>query len=177
MVGIRNRLGRGSCRNPLVRADLPRPGRAKRRRRRPAQEDRSVPAALPRVDFFHWVLFDLPASLREIKQGEFSGEVTPRGKAGPAAAHGARQEINDYGLVRRRQRHAWRLLRLRWPVPAVERRNRAPLPIFTLFALDVTALPIDGKASGSQLRAALAGHILDQASLTGLYTLNPAVRL
>ena len=26
------------------------------------QEGRSVPASLPRVDFFHWVLVDLPAS-------------------------------------------------------------------------------------------------------------------
>jgi phosphatidylethanolamine-binding protein (PEBP) family uncharacterized protein len=25
------------------------------------QEDRTVPASLPRVDFFHWLLFDLPA--------------------------------------------------------------------------------------------------------------------
>ena len=26
------------------------------------QEGRSVPASLPRVDFFHWVLIDLPAA-------------------------------------------------------------------------------------------------------------------
>ena len=29
-------------------------------------EGRSVPASLPRVEFFHWVLVDLPADLREI---------------------------------------------------------------------------------------------------------------
>ena len=27
------------------------------------QDGRSVPASLPRVDFFHWVLIDLPATL------------------------------------------------------------------------------------------------------------------
>ena len=60
------------------------------------QEDRTVPATLPRVDFFHWVLIDLPSETQEIKAGEFSNEVTPRGKGGPAAPHGARQGTNDY---------------------------------------------------------------------------------
>ena len=60
------------------------------------QEGRTVPASLPRVDFFHWVLVDLPPDLRAIQAGEFSKEVTPRGKPGPQAPHGARQGINDY---------------------------------------------------------------------------------
>ncbi|WP_301101437.1 YbhB/YbcL family Raf kinase inhibitor-like protein [Propionivibrio sp.] len=139
------------------------------------QEDRSVPASLPRVDFFHWVLFDLPADLREIKQGEFSSDVTPRGKPGPAAAHGARQGINDY---------------TGWFDGDNDMRGDyygydGPCPpwndeivhhyIFTVFALDIERLPLDGKASGPQVRDALRGHILGQASLSGLYTLNPVV--
>lgn len=139
------------------------------------REDRSVPATLPRIDFFHWILFDLPANLREIKQGEFSSEVTPRGKAGPAAANGARQGINDYTA---------------WFAGDHDMRGDyygydGPCPpwndeivhhyVFTLYALDIAALPLDGQTSGSQLRAALAGHVLDQASLTGLYTLNSAL--
>ena len=60
------------------------------------QEGRSVPASLPRVDFFHWVLVDLPVAVNAIKEGEFSGDVTPRGKPGPQAAHGARQGVNNY---------------------------------------------------------------------------------
>ena len=140
------------------------------------REDRSVPAALARIDFFHWVLFDLPADLREIRQGEFSSEVKPRGKAGPAAAHGARQGINDYTTCFAGDNY------MRGDYYGYD----GPCPpwndgivhhyIFTLYALDIAALPLEGKVSGQQLRAALAGHILDQASLTGLYTLNPAVR-
>ena len=57
------------------------------------QEGRGVPASLPRVDFFHWVLIDLPVAVNELKEGEFSDDVTPRGKPGPQAPYGARQGI------------------------------------------------------------------------------------
>lgn len=35
------------------------------------QEGREVPADLPRVDFFHWVLVDTAADMREIDEGAF----------------------------------------------------------------------------------------------------------
>ncbi len=60
------------------------------------QEGRSVPRSLPRVDFFHWVLVDLPEAMVGVTVGEFSSSVTARGKPGPQAPHGARQGINDY---------------------------------------------------------------------------------
>ena len=54
------------------------------------RSDREVPEDLPRVDFFHWVLVDLPATLHAIAEGEFSRGFTARGKSGPATLHGAR---------------------------------------------------------------------------------------
>ncbi len=139
------------------------------------QEDRTVPASLPRVDFFHWVLFDLPASLHEIGEGEFCNDVTPRGKPGPHAPHDARQGINDY---------------TGWFDADNDMRGDyygydGPCPpwndeivhhyVFTLFALDVATLDVEGRLTGQQARAAMQGHILDQASLTGTYTLNPSL--
>jgi len=139
------------------------------------QEGRSVPASLPRVDFFHWVLIDLPATITAIGEGEFSSEVTPRGKAGPQAAHGARQGINDYTA---------------WFAGDHDMNGDyygydGPCPpwndeivhhyVFTVFALDIEHLPVEGKFGGNDIRAAIAGHVLDQASLTGTYTLNPAL--
>ncbi|WP_302184489.1 YbhB/YbcL family Raf kinase inhibitor-like protein, partial [Salmonella enterica] len=45
--------------------------------------------------------------------------------------------------------------------------------IFTLYALDVEQLPVVGNLECSVVVTALRDHVLDQASLTGLYTLNP----
>src|SRR6185369_5930467 len=60
------------------------------------KEGRVVPKSLARVDFFHWVLVDLPALAKGVNEGEFSSGVVARGKPGPRAPHDARQGINDY---------------------------------------------------------------------------------
>lgn len=136
-------------------------------------EGRSVPADLPRVDFFHWILIDLPASVRQLATGEYSREVTPRGKAGPAAPHGTRQGINDYtGWFSGDHDMRGDYYGYDGPCPPWndERMHRY---VFTVYALDIERLPIEGRFTGAEARAALQGHILAQASLTGTYTLNP----
>ncbi len=137
------------------------------------QEGRTVPASLPRVDFFHWVLIDLPASLTALKEGEFSSSVTPRGKPGPQAAHGARQGINNYtdwfagDNDMRGDYYGYDGHCPPWNDEIVHRY------VFTVFALDIDRLPLEGRFGGPEVRRAMEGHILAQASLTGTYTLNP----
>jgi len=141
------------------------------------QEGRMVPASLPRVDFFHWVLVDLPVSITLIGEGEYSADVTPRGKPGPAAAHGARQGINDYtGWFASDGDMRGDYYGYDGPCPPWndEIRHRY---VFTVFALDIERLPLEGRFGGEQVREAMIGHILGQASLTGLYTLNPNVQI
>ena len=47
-----------------------------------------------------------------------------------------------------------------------------------VFALDVEqVLTVEGKFGGPQGRDAMQGHILAQASLTGMYSLNPSVTI
>ena len=60
------------------------------------KEDREIPASLPRVDFYHWVLVDIPPTQRVIDAGSYSKEVKPRGKNGPAAPNNTRQGLNGY---------------------------------------------------------------------------------
>ncbi len=141
------------------------------------KEGRIVPASLPRVDFFHWVLVDLAPAPPPIARGEFSEGVTPRGKPGPHAPRGARQGINDYtGWFAGNENMAGNYFGYDGPCPpwndAIPHRY-----VFTLFALDVARLAVDGMFTGAQARAAMAGHVLAQAALTGRYTLNPGVSL
>ena len=45
--------------------------------------------------------------------------------------------------------------------------------VFTVYALDVPALPEEKDLSGAALAEQIKSHSLDQASLTVSYTLNP----
>jgi len=143
------------------------------------QEGKTVPADLPRVDFFHWSLVDIPASVGELAAGQFSSAVTTRGKAGPAIPgdplSGARHGLNDYT--------SWfagdgdmsgDYFGYDGPCPpwndAIVHRY-----VFTLYAVDQEQLTVTGKFTGTDVHNALQGHVLAQASITGTYTLNPAL--
>lgn len=149
------------------------------------QDGKTVPADLPRVDFFHWVLVDLPANTTQIAAAEFCASVTPRGKSGPAIADspikGAqinpRQGLNDYtGWFAQDAQMAGDYFGYDGPCPpwndSIVHRY-----VFTLYALDVASVAVDGKFTGAQVRDAIAGHILEQASWSGRYTLNPDVSI
>lgn len=139
------------------------------------QEGKTVPADLPRVDFFHWTLIDLPATLSSIVAGQYSDGVTPHGKTGPEIGHGnpGRHGINDYtGWFAGDVDMAGDYFGYDGPCPpwndAIVHRY-----LFTLFALDIERLPVEGKFTGQQARDAMHGHILGQAAIVGTYTLNP----
>ena len=140
------------------------------------QEGRSIPASLPRMDFYHWVLVDLEPGSGAIKAGEFSDGVTARGKPGPNGPHGTRQGINDYTM---------------WFAGDKDMSGNyfgydGPCPpwndsiihhyVFTLYALNVANCPVQGIFRGPDVLAAIKGHVLGQAQLTGTYSLNPDVK-
>ena len=138
------------------------------------REGHTVAADLPRVDFFHWVLVDIPADWHEIAEGAMSAKVTPRGK-GPLAAGEPRHGINDYTAWFKGDQDMEGLYHgYDGPCPPW---NDARLHhyTFTLYALSIAHCPVDGAFTGQQVRQAIAGHVLAQASLTGTYTLNPSL--
>ena len=141
------------------------------------QEGRIVPRSLARIDFFHWVLVDLPASVAAIEAGEFASSVTPRGKPGPEAPQGARHGINDYtGWFAGDASMAGDYYGYDGPCPPWN--DEIPHRyVFTLYALDVGRLAVQGHFGGSDVRRAIQGHVLAQAAITGRYTLNPDVRI
>ncbi|HQR48401.1 MAG TPA: YbhB/YbcL family Raf kinase inhibitor-like protein [Steroidobacteraceae bacterium] len=140
------------------------------------QEGRSVPASLPRADFHHWAMVDIPPTVVEIAAGACSNGITARGKQSPAGPAGSRQGINDYTS---------------WFAGDSEMGGQyfgydGPCPPwndellhhyhFVLYATDLARCPVDGAFTGPQVAKAIAGHVLAEARLTGTYSLNPAVR-
>jgi Raf kinase inhibitor-like YbhB/YbcL family protein len=136
------------------------------------QPDREIPSDLPRVDFFHWVLVDLPPTLTRIAEGEFSRGFTPRGKSGPATLHGARHGLNDYtGWFAGNAEMAGSYFGYDGPFPPW---NDAMVHhyVFTLYALDVPRAPLEGVFGGADARRAIYPHMLGSATFSGTYTLN-----
>jgi Raf kinase inhibitor-like YbhB/YbcL family protein len=137
------------------------------------QEGREIAASLPRVDFFHWVLVDIAPTTSEIAAGSYSHAVTPRGKGGPAAPNDTRQGINDYsGWFAGDHDMEGDYYGYDGPCPPW---NDALVHhyVFTVYALDVDRLPLQGRFGGAEVRRAIEGHVLASASITGTYTLNP----
>jgi hypothetical protein len=141
------------------------------------KEGRAVPATLPRVDFIHWALIDIPPTVHSITRGAHSNGVIAGGKPGPKAPGNMRHGTNDYTI---------------WFADDAEMIGDyhgydGPCPpwndeiphryIFTLYALDVSHLELPAAFDGHAVRTAMQGHILAEATITGRYSLNPAVTL
>ena len=138
------------------------------------QEGRTVPADLPRMDFFHWVLVDLPPTPAEIHAGEFSEGIRGAEKQ-PQGPRGTRQGLNTYTLwFQGDPEMGANYFGYDGPCPpwndSIVHRY-----VFSLYALDVERCPVEGEFDGEAVRNAIQGHVLAEASLTGLYSLNPAV--
>lgn len=134
-----------------------------------------VPANLPRVDFFHWVLVDIPADIHSLAKGAESEGIVPRGKTAGPVAYGVRG-INDYTA---------------WFASDPDMQGDyggydGPCPPwndeiihhyhFTVYALKVPSLRLPERFDGHQARAALQPHILAEGAWVGEYALNPTVR-
>ncbi|HEX8405576.1 MAG TPA: YbhB/YbcL family Raf kinase inhibitor-like protein [Duganella sp.] len=138
----------------------------------------TLSASMPRDDFFHWALIDIPVRRYEIAEGALSDGVAAHGKPGPELTlDGAvlRQGVNDY---------------TRWfsadPAMAGDYYGYdGPCPpwnderlhhyIFRMYALDVPRLALAGRFTCVDVLNAIHGHIVDEAQLIGTYTLNPAL--
>jgi len=141
------------------------------------REGRTVPRSLPRAEFVHWVLVDIPATLSGIAEGACSEGVTARGKKKPVGPAGSRQGLNDYtGWFKGDAAMEGTYLGYDGPCPPWN-DELAHHYRFEIHALDLARCPVDGAFTAADVRKAIAGHSLAHAALTGLYTLNPSVRL
>jgi len=141
------------------------------------QEGKTVKADLPRVDFYHWVMVDIPAQVTEIKAGECSNGIVAGGKKQLGGPAGARQGVNDYtGWFANDADMKGTYLGYDGPCPPWN-DERLHHYNFTVYALSCARAPIEGEFTGQQLLQAIKPHILAQATLTGTYSLNPKLKL
>ncbi len=138
---------------------------------------RTVPHSLPRVDFYHWVLVDLPASVNEVSAGEFAEGVVARGKPGPdGGPHGVRQGLNDYtGWFAGDSDMEGQYFGYDGPCPPWndELVHRYRLSVY---ALDCARCAVDGDFTGADVLLAIDGHVLAKAELLATYKIYPEAR-
>jgi Raf kinase inhibitor-like YbhB/YbcL family protein len=138
------------------------------------QEGKTVPADLPRVPFFHWVLVDIPVDVSGLEEGAASRGITARGKPVGKTDHGITGK-NDY---------------TGWFAGDPDMEGTyggydGPCPPwndsivhhyhFEVYALDLETLGLEDAFSGQDALRAMEGHILTSASHMGTYSMNPAV--
>jgi len=139
------------------------------------QEGKVVAHDLPRADFFHWVMVDIPMAVTELATGACSDGVTEGGKTNPAGPAGSRQGMNNYTQFLAGSGLEGEYFGYDGPCPPWN-DERLHHYRFTVYALDVDRLELAERFDGPAALAAMEGHVLDQASITGTYTLNPALR-
>ncbi len=138
-------------------------------------EGRTVPASLARVEFTHWLLADIPAACSGLDEGADADGIVAKGKSAEGGACGGVRGRNDYTA---------------WFEGDAEMGGTycgydGPCPpsndeilhhyIYSVSAIDVASLGLAGEFDLDSLRAAMEGHVLASASVTGTYTLNPTL--
>jgi Raf kinase inhibitor-like YbhB/YbcL family protein len=136
----------------------------------------TLPSSMPRVDFCHWVMVDIPADVTELATGQCSDGVSPKGKQQPVGPPGSRQGLNDYtSFMAGNPDMAGQYFGYDGPCPPWndELLHRY---VFSIYALDVNQLDLPENFTGPDALKAMQGHVLAQSSLTGTYSLNPSVK-
>jgi Raf kinase inhibitor-like YbhB/YbcL family protein len=99
--------------------------------------------------FWHWVAFDIPADVNSLAKG--AGD--PKAPAMPAGALQAKNDFGDAG----------------YGGPCPPKGDKPHHYHFTIFALDVDKLGVDGTASAAVVGFYVHSHTLAKATLNGVW--------
>jgi len=136
------------------------------------QPDRTIAYDLPRADFYHWVLVDIPADVNELPAGCDCEGVTPRGKVVGQTPYG-RRGVNSYtSWFAGDENLEGDYGGYDGPFPPWN-DERVHHYHFTIYALDTETLGLSGAFDGADALLAMRGHVLDQAEWVGTYAIYP----
>jgi Raf kinase inhibitor-like YbhB/YbcL family protein len=138
------------------------------------KEGETLTAAVKRRTFYHWVLVDIPANVRSIKEGAASHERVLHGKPATPAPAGGVNGLNDYTKVTAANpAMKGNYYGYDGPCPPWNDENIHHYH-FTVYALSVKSLNLPKDFDGPAALEAMKGKILAQGAELGLFTQNPA---
>ena len=135
------------------------------------QEGKTLPEDLERVDFAHWLLVDIPADVTELPEGAGSTEIVVGGKPPGRTEHGV-SGVNSYtDFFEGDPDMGGSYGHYDGPFPPWN-DERLHHYHFTVYALDVPSLGLEGEFKLDDVRKAMEGHVLDEGELVATYTLH-----
>ena len=139
------------------------------------KEGKTIPESMPRQDFYHWVLVNIPVAVTHIAKGAESDGFSKKGKSEQNSPYGLRG-INDYApFMATTPERKGVYAGYDGPCPPWN-DERIHKYHFRVYALDVDTLPLTGAFTGKEAEAAIQQHTLATGEIVGLYTLNPSVK-
>lgn len=139
------------------------------------KEGKVVSKDLPRVDFVHWLLADIPATVTQLPKGAESAGVVAKGKPVDESKNGVRGR-NNYGDWFASDKD----------MMGVYGGYDGPCPPwndeivheyhFEVFALDIPTLGLKAGFTLAEAREVMKGHVLASGKSVGLYKLNSSVK-
>jgi Raf kinase inhibitor-like YbhB/YbcL family protein len=136
------------------------------------QEGRSVPEDLPRVDFAHWVVANIPADVTEIAEGAGSDGIVAGGKpTGPTSFGGVTGASNYTDLFAGDPDMGGTYGNYDGPFPPWN-DERVHHYHFRVYAVDMPSLDLPDDFTLGDVMEAIEGHVLDEGELVATYTLN-----
>ena len=138
------------------------------------KEGVTVSASIPRRTFFHFILVDIPPSVRSIAEGAVSSARVPHGKPATQVKVGV-PGLNDYTTVlvgsdtMKGKYYGYDGPCSPWNDEIVHHYH------FTVYALSVAKLDLKQDFNGADATAALKGKVLAQGEFVGLYSQYPPV--
>ena len=126
------------------------------------KEGKVILATFPRQNFYHWVLVNIPPSVKGLLEGKDSNGVTTGGKPTGKTEYGV-NGINGYGFGG-----------YDGPCPPWN-DERLHHYEFHVYALDIPSVKLPDPVKAVLVKSEMEGHILAEGKITGTYSNNPAL--